>query len=566
MIDKNYRFKLNVSKEGYEKKTDAIACLSRAGSKKINRDKMCFFEMDLTVDEMLCYVRNGHTFCGLFEFDPNKQYVITEGCNPEYPIYKKGTNKGGMKLSFKSDTFFKGSQVIFVDVDYTSFTDLDTYCEAIRLKPTFAYPTYSDNVDKHGIVSRRFRLVYVFHAIIEGEKYVDLARRVHKHVEDCTCELMDDDCGTRRSQYMNGTFNVQEVYLSYDIHYPFEFPELPQIAEEPEDKVQVNGRIEFDDSLIQKMNDYSYEDFMHRHSKLFRYVYRTERAYWDRDYQLTGEGFLKLWWYNEKVQDGNHRRRKLFMRACLRRLMYPDIDPDTLLFNLYVDREKFFDNSDGVLTIDVLKRKAKKAMEMSEDELEEYCSSFIEYWKVNRPKFIFKNGMSRSLPEIKKLSRELLDYDLMERYDRQLSVKENFDNGVGQGCSLNSLYRFCSRHCIPTNPNPRKNQREVDAERKRKEKEKKKDLFIMLYDRSKSVRWNQENMSKRNLNLSTGTIQKWKDKYIKETDSLFGMPFPQMPTPTPPMGNTEIEPWKRPRITVETPWTTPNNSFGSMWW
>ena len=31
---------------------------------------------------------------------------------------------------------------------------------------------------------------------------------------------------------MNGTFNVQEVYLSYDIHYPFEFPELPQIAED----------------------------------------------------------------------------------------------------------------------------------------------------------------------------------------------------------------------------------------------------------------------------------------------------------------------------------------------
>ena len=40
----DFRFALNVSAEGYEKKTDASACLSSAGAKAIKRKKMCFFD------------------------------------------------------------------------------------------------------------------------------------------------------------------------------------------------------------------------------------------------------------------------------------------------------------------------------------------------------------------------------------------------------------------------------------------------------------------------------------------------------------------------------------------
>ena len=62
----DFRFALNISAEGYEKKTDASACLSSAGAKAIGRKKMCFFEMNLTVSDSKM-VKNTGTRIGKVE-------------------------------------------------------------------------------------------------------------------------------------------------------------------------------------------------------------------------------------------------------------------------------------------------------------------------------------------------------------------------------------------------------------------------------------------------------------------------------------------------------------------
>ena len=79
-----------------------------------------------------------------------------------YPVYRKGKNKGGMKLTFKSDIFFKGAQAIFVDIDNTRYRTIPEYINSLTYKPTCVYMSFSDNTEKHGVVSIRFRLVYVF--------------------------------------------------------------------------------------------------------------------------------------------------------------------------------------------------------------------------------------------------------------------------------------------------------------------------------------------------------------------------------------------------------------------
>ena len=109
IVDNNFKFRVNISNDYYEKKTDATACLSQTGAKAIGKAKMAFRECDVTIEQFLWGAIHGYTFCNLFQFDPNKKYYL-ETCDgrhyPSKPLYEKGPNKGCMKLSFKRDQFF----------------------------------------------------------------------------------------------------------------------------------------------------------------------------------------------------------------------------------------------------------------------------------------------------------------------------------------------------------------------------------------------------------------------------------------------------------------------------
>ena len=61
--------------------------------------------------------------------------------------------------------------------------------------------------------------------------------------------------------------------------------------------------------------------------------------------------YLELKWIPRKLKDRQHRKRTLFHRGWLRRLIKPSITPDELLYNLLFDREHFFDNSDNELNV-----------------------------------------------------------------------------------------------------------------------------------------------------------------------------------------------------------------------
>ena len=163
--DQNLIFSVNVRRDNYANKGEASACLSLVGAKAVGKVKMAFSETSLTVDQFLQRALTGHAFCNLFDYDPNKKYWIETSSGKRfqsYPVYRQGRNKGCMKLNFKSDRFFRGSQTVFVDIDYTRFKTIPEYLECLTLKPTCAYMSYSDKLDKDGIKSRRFRLVYVF--------------------------------------------------------------------------------------------------------------------------------------------------------------------------------------------------------------------------------------------------------------------------------------------------------------------------------------------------------------------------------------------------------------------
>ena len=531
-IDKDFQFRVNISNDFYVKKTDATACLSREGAKAIGKQKMAFREYDVTVDQFLRSALNGYTFCNLFEYDPNQLYWFETSAGnhyQSYPVYKDGPNKGCMKLLCKSDRFFRGAQTVFVDIDLTRFENIEDYLNSLTIPPTCAYMSYSDKLEKGGITSRRFRMVYVFNRVLNKDELNIISRCITDSIVRDTGEPMKDECGNRPSQYFNGVYGNEECYASYYIYSRLEFPEdlpydsAPQQALSGQNTAQPT--VEFDDRLLHDMGTMDYQTFMHYNSLKYSYFYRTERADWiNGTYQLTDENYLQLWWPKEKITDGNHRRRTLFKRACLRRLINPNVDADTLLFNMYVDLIKFIDYSDGVIKLEMLKRRVERAMQMDFDELAEYCEYEIAYWKDHKQKFILHPNVPHTQEYIRYITKVVHYAELDGKYDRSKTVKENL--ALLEGESRSTLYRYCNERGIPTNPTRIMTEAQM-REAKRQAKTDVKARFMQLYDPNLSAAKNREIMMQNGIEISEGTIRNWSKDYV--APDMLTPPEPQAP-------------------------------------
>lgn len=532
-IIEDFRFYTNVSIDTYQSKQEATACLSRAGSKAVGKSKMAFMEQNVTVADFLNLATSGHTFCNLYDFDPNEKYWIeisTGKHYPSYPVYKRGANKGAMKITFKSDQFFKGSQTVFVDIDFTRYTNIQDYLSTLTIRPTCVYMSFSDNKEKKGVVSRRFRLVYVLDQIVGKVDFNRISQTISDRIVLDTGEPMDDDCGTRVSQYMNGVFGNSETYQTNCIYSVSDFIgegvdyiDSPQPQNEVE---QGKPQIDFNDQMLVDMATMEYSQFMHYYSIRYKYFYRIEREDWiDGLYQLTDENYLQLWYFREKQVDGQMRRRKLFKNACLRRLMSPNIDHDTLLFNLYVDFVRFFDNSDKVITLDTLKRKVINAMKMTQEQLEAYCHWEIRYWHDNRPKFICKPGIITTRGQISYIGKVIRWAEIEKRYDRTKSIGENAEL---LEVPLRTLYRFCEEKWIETSPNKGMT-KEERRKAKREDKDRQIKLFKKLYDPDLSLRENMEILRENGLELGKSTIARWIDEYISDDPMPVSLPKIELP-------------------------------------
>ena len=517
ITDQNYRFWTNISLDGYKKKSDASACLTRKGAKNVGMETMSFYCAQVNIKDFLWLAVNGHTFCNLFDYETDKEYWFENAYGFKFktsPVYTTGRRGGCMKLLMKSDRFFYGTQTIFVDIDYTRFTNILEYLSVLTIPPSCVYMSYSDNIEKHGVVSRRFRMVYVFDSILDREATIGISKYIHKTIEQDTGELMEDDCGTRISQYMNGVYGNMECYQSNFIYSVSDFP-TSQIVMNNNISVtpQTNNNavnIEFDNNLLRDMGSMSYEEFMHRYSWKYKYFYRIERPDWiDGKYQLTDENYLQLWWHSEKLVDGQNRRNTLYKRVCLRRIMYPDVDPDTLLFNAYVDLVKFIDNSDSVIQLDTLKNKVIGAFSRTIEELREYCAYEIQYWKEHRFKFITHPDFSDQA-SINVINKEIRYREIDKIYDRSKSTMENL---AKLDVPQTTLYRYCNDRQINTRPQKGLT-KEEERSLKRIEKQEKVELFKSLYAPDKSESQNLEIMRQNGLEMSVGNLHNWKKKYL----------------------------------------------------
>jgi hypothetical protein len=490
-IDTNFIFEIGHSLDHYDSKDKAKIALSYKRIKEYNKgienpdeqlSKMAFVRESLSVTRFAEMATSGYTFCNLFSYDPNRQYRSTGRWHTKFwPEYRKYKNKGGMKMQMKSDIYYEGCQCFFVDIDYTEFISVKDYIAALKLKPTVVYMSYSDNVYKidskqknnlkydpqRGVKSRRFRLCYVFNEIIYGkENFKTISSVINKMVEDSTHEVVQDDCGKSMSQYFNGSVN-KEVYVTGYVYEmaDFNINTHTYYNESPREGQQILDMLNHDivksmsncckrhhepsSWLIIDMERLSYDEFMHYYRNKYRYIYRKDDGTWEDGCQIVGEDFFKFYFHKNKLKDGEKRRRKLYERMCLRRLMFPDITADEVLFNAYEDLYRIIDNSKDPISIDCLARNVKSAFKLSIDEIRQRFSSNIKYLSSLKPKngLIYDVRGAKTVSERNTKMREIRWRKYDRLYDADLSPREN---AIRLGCKERTMRRFCKDRGIPT--------------------------------------------------------------------------------------------------------------------
>ena len=467
----DFKFTISVSREFYETKEAAKLSLSKSTASKVGKEKMSFTEKTITVREMMDYATSGYAFTARYNVNPDVKYCLTDKDGKKtysYPTYKNGKSKGGMKLSFKRDEFFKESSVVFVDIDLTKYPTIPDYLNTLEYKPTFTYPSYSDKTEKNGISSRRFRMVYVFSQPLQADEFKKVSGSINAKTEIDTGEELDDKCNEVLSQYMNGVYDCTEKYYTGIIYDYSDFidttTDQPKYGKQHDNNndtttEQPEKEIIYDKAMFYDMSHLDYDSFMTRYRWQFNYSYDNSNPNgWIRFgesevyYQFVGEDYFKLFWNVDRVRDGQKRRKKVFMRMCLRKLMNPEISLDSLMFCAYEDIHRFFDNSDNALGADYILKNATNAIKMELTEIESRYSDTIKELKdrFNPSSGIILKSGSATGGLANTAIRDIKFSKIDEVYDTSLSVAENKANieKVMFPISERSLYYYCKERGI----------------------------------------------------------------------------------------------------------------------
>jgi len=143
---------------------------------------------------------------------------------------------------------------------------------------------------------------------------------------------------------------------------------------------------------------------------------------------------------------------------CLRRVMNPEVDANTLLFDAYCDLNRFFENDkdvvQNVITIDDLVKNVKSAMGKTLEEIKEEYSDLIDYLKSRcKKKVIYKfKNFHEGIKNNHKLLKLNVWSVIKKNYDITKSVKENLEylHSIGLSISERTLYNFITENNMKT--------------------------------------------------------------------------------------------------------------------
>lgn len=541
-IDPEYKFPFSISEDQYD--TKEIAWAMMASISKDNKDA----EHVKYIRKKYGYKANDTVwFTNVLDTPANLLTMLSIGsmyCN----IFAEDRFKKGDK----DNAHFRGAYTIGVDIDETNYASPRDFIERLTLKPTFWYTSYSHMADGKG---PRFRMIYVFNQNLCVDPYTFkyMAHTLNTIIERDTNEIIHDKCNEKASQYFNGTNKLDKkvVYdcditnIIYDksdiwkdedefrnglipflmnycdyvtedndktegIHnvlhyytgkkYNFNKKELRFMSADEifsdiqevttEDKQKCSGL------LVSVLKRYGFDGYDKVHKLVgwkYRLIFRKESDEWiDGVYQFVDENYFSLFYNPNTVTDGHHRRKTLYSRMCLRRLMCPDTYADELLYNAYIDVCKHFESTG--ITIESLVIKAESVMLQSEKRLESLWKDSIEKRKRKHPGVIIKRGLTHSREETVRKQKEVRWNLISKVYDENLSIDENLkliNDNLPFGTSRKTLLRV-------TEKSGKRQKRNVATD----------DQIRSLIDTNKSIRDNVQLLKNRGISVGKDRVGK----------------------------------------------------------
>ena len=419
LVNNDFKFFLSVSKKNYSEKPPQ-GIMHTVG----------FKPRQLTVEETLQHAVNGYAFC----------YIFESPCKDGYLPIKKKEVEG-----------FKSTSVIFYDFDMMSVS-MEDFISTITYKPTFAYPTYSNGENGE----YRYRLVYAFDDVISTRR--DFYDRYLKLgvANDFVRENKEKNIGGWDIRVVNqlyfGTKSNSSTYKTDFIYSASDFSEYKADEDEIEEMMKsgLKKKSRFSVGNIKGCENISPEfmkdfcnmkagEFVSKYSPQYfwNYVDSLETPLIPHDSGMFYEfpdDYVQVFHKRrgkdfDKWRVGENRKSKLYLTAQIMLHNNPNMTMENLLFNLKYEKSRYYCNSDGKLTNEVLITTARNAFR---NEFYRETSKHPSF-RVNK-KFWAEQGItaqqaSRYIDTQRRVDRELLPY-IDSTKDIDTNFKILIDNGV----------------------------------------------------------------------------------------------------------------------------------------
>lgn len=459
---------VSLSKKIYASKIEAREELSKKGGDFV------WNEISLNPYELYQKILAGYCFAPATFGYKLMEKISENRRRGENGIYIKNKNGGGYyAYPFDNDgcvykwartkEMWSSAQCMFVDIDGCN-KSIEEYIKNIPLKPTFGFYTPSDTPN-----NRRFKLVYCFSEFINDRGvWMYVANYITNRAK--REDTLLDYCGkvaTQMSFQSKGTGEWFGNIINLDL---IDWSGLNEFLKEIGDEEIVKKTFDIDDKVVKYLNiwiKYKKNKDDKKSSwifgKLCNYlnvsnplIYNTSKELKDipvynsvlgveqnNILQLTTKDYWELNTPRNTagglIRDGQHRRRLLYRRMLLRRILGElneiKITPELLLVNAVIDMNTFIDNSIEPITMKILKNLVEDAYckDINKIKGSKGIEHLIEYFKGLAPDFKYvgnKQNMKREDIVSLTLKYRGFLYNTILNYcfEKDKSIKENTEN------------------------------------------------------------------------------------------------------------------------------------------
>lgn len=435
------RFELSVSVLPYKDKNS------------INWGKVKYSRKELSVSEFAELVKQGHCFCQCFT-----------------------TANEGFTVKDKRDDNFANAQMVFIDIDDVEIP-MSEFIPKLTKEPTVAYTTPNNCTEKSGWLYR-YRLCYLMQVPITtiadyGNAYDCIMQSIY---EDIPTLRMNDNCGRKASQQFGGNAKDSiEMTFSDNVYsfsdFPFQnnnvssFFSYHSQTEKPhyeEESVTVT-----DTDFMNDISKMSSQDLLEKYRSRYPHYDHTE-LHFENGFAIIPQDYQEIYrsWCIDtfektngdsvkvsvikKHRDGDCRRRKLYIAGLVMKQIMPTVTYEHLLCNLVYERTHYYNNSDKVLTNEVLKEIARNVMRTPLEEIHLKKRGRNKKFVVDKL-YCAEHGISPNALK-NKVKKMLNDEEIGNVYDCTKSLKENLAKlrEMGIKVAKTKLYEWCKENGIST--------------------------------------------------------------------------------------------------------------------